>query len=245
LLLFWLTTEVQRTKNLPLTIMEKRSLQLGHSLAAFMRAVGLDPSRGGKRSDARRLHNQMDRLFSSHVGFVEKKQMGTAQGIKRGSMQFSPHYQLWWDSKRPEQGTLWNSEVLLGEEFYQILVSCAVPVDMRALRALKRSPLALDLYAWICYAAFAIVQQKRPPQFVAWHSLAEQFGTDYSNPDDFKRKAKLALRKIAGNGTGRGGLYPGLMVEQVRGGFTIHATRLAVPQEDAVQKAAHSQTYPR
>jgi len=233
LLLFWITTEVQRTKNLAeLTIIQKRTLRLGHSLAAFMRAVGLDPSRGGKRSDAKRLHDQMDRLFSSRIGFVEKTQTGTLERKERGTMEVSPHYELWWDTKRPEQGALWNSTVFLGEEFYNALVMCAVPVDMRALRALKRSPLALDLYAWICYSAFAIVQQKRPPQFVPWKSLMQQFGTDYSNPDDFKRKAKGALRKIAGDGTGHGGLYPGLTVKQARGGFMIHAKRLAVPQTD-------------
>ncbi len=233
LLLFWITTEVQRTKNRPeLSITDKRTLQLGRSLAEFMRQLGLNPGTGGgKRSDGKRLHDQMDRLFSSRIGFVEKKQSGTLQGKERGSMEVSPHYELWWDTKRPEQGALWNSSVFLGEEFYKALVACAVPVDMRALKALKRSPLALDLYAWICYAAFAIVQHKRPQQFVAWKSLMQQFGTDYTNPDDFKRKAKLALRKIAGDGKGHGGLYPGLKVNQTRGGFMLHATRLAVPIE--------------
>ena len=231
LLLFWITTEVQRTKNLPqLSVTDKRTLQLGRNLAAFMEAVGLNPRGGGKRSDAKRLHDQMDRLFSSRIGYVEKKQDGTAEGKARGSMEVSPDYELWWNKKRPEQGTLWNSYVFLGEGFYNALVECAVPVDLRALRALKRSPLALDLYAWICYAAFAIVQQKRAPQFVPWKSLMQQFGTDYSNPDDFKRKAKLALRKIAGDGTGKAGLYPGLSVKQERGGFRLHATRLAVPR---------------
>src|SRR3954447_20816189 len=58
LLLFWITTEVQRTKNrADLTTDEKRTLQLGRSLNEFMRAVGLNPNTGGgKRSDAKRLH---------------------------------------------------------------------------------------------------------------------------------------------------------------------------------------------
>jgi hypothetical protein len=235
LLLFWITTEVQRTKNRPdLDITQKRTLQLGHSLAAFMDAVGLNPRGGGKRSDAKRLHQQMDRLFSSRIGFVERTQHGTIERKERGTMEVSPRYELWWDSKRPGQGALWNSTVFLGEEFYKALALCAVPVDMRALRVLKRSPLALDLYAWICYAAFAIVQQKRPPQFVAWKSLMQQFGTDYTDPKDFKKKAQDALGKITGkkNGDGQKGLYPGLTVKPARGGFTLHATRLAVPKED-------------
>jgi Plasmid encoded RepA protein len=236
LLLFWITTEVQRTKNRPeFSIIEKRTLHLGNSLAAFMEAVELNPRGGGKRSDAKRLHDQMDRLFSSRIGFVDNDRSGTRQRTERGSMEVSPHYELWWDTKRPEQGALWNSKVLLGEEFYKALVLCAVPIDMRALRALKRSPLALDLYAWICYSAFAIVQQKRPPQFVAWKSLMQQFGTDYTDLKDFKKKAKAALRKVAGNGDGKAGLYPGLMVKQQHGGFLLHATRLAVPIEDSAK----------
>ena len=237
LLLFWITTEVQRVKNLPeLSITQKRTLQLGQNLAAFMEAVGLNPRGGGKRSDAKRLHDQMDRLFSSRIGFVEKKQDGSAIGKERGSMEVSPHYELWWNKKQPGQGTLWNSHVFLGEGFYNALVDCAVPVDMRALKALKKSPLALDLYAWICYAAFAIVQQKRQPQFVPWKSLMHQFGTDYTGPSavkNFKAHVKAALRKIAGNGSGRSGLYPGLTIKPSRGGFSLHATRLAVPQQSS------------
>ena len=69
LLLFWMTTEVQHTKNREdITILEKRTLQLGRSLAEFMREVGLNPDTGGgKRGDAKRLHNQMDRLFGSRI----------------------------------------------------------------------------------------------------------------------------------------------------------------------------------
>ena len=44
LLLFWITTEVQHTKNrADLTTLEKRTLQLGRNLADFMREVGLSP----------------------------------------------------------------------------------------------------------------------------------------------------------------------------------------------------------
>src|ERR1035438_470732 len=61
LLLFWMVTEAVQTKT--------RRLVLGRSLAEFMRAVGLDPSRGGKRSDHRRLKDQMRRLFKCHISF--------------------------------------------------------------------------------------------------------------------------------------------------------------------------------
>ena len=56
LLLFWITTEAVQTKT--------RRLELGKSLSAFMRDIGLDPNTGrGKRGDAPRLRDQMRRLF--------------------------------------------------------------------------------------------------------------------------------------------------------------------------------------
>ena len=99
---------------------------------------------------------------------------------------------------------------------------------MRALRAIKRSPLALDLYALISYRAFVIVQKKLPPQFLSWEQLRRQLGTDYGDIKDFKKEANAALRKIAA-------VYPGLKITKAKGGFTIHTTRLAVPQKTSDQ----------
>jgi Plasmid encoded RepA protein len=224
LLLFWITTEVQHTKNRDgLTIIEKRTLQLGRSLAEFMREVGLNPDTGGgKRGDAKRLHNQMDRLFGSRISFQQIVDDPHRHGRAWLNMEVAARGELWWDPKRPDQDALWQSWILLGEEFYNALVALPVPVDMRALKALKRSPLALDLYAWVCYRAFVIVQKKQPPQFTAWSILMRQLGADYGTANDFQKKAAAALRKIAA-------LYPGLSIGKAKGGFTIHATRLAVP----------------
>ena len=105
-------------------------------------------------------------------------------------------------------------------------VELPIPLDMRALKALKRSPLALDLYAWVCYRAFVIVKKRQPPQFTTWAVLSRQLGTDYSDLDEFARKARTALRKVEA-------LYPGLTIGKANGGFTIHANRLAMPQKDS------------
>lgn len=228
LLLFWMTTEVQHTKNREeLTLIEKRTLHLGRSLDAFMRAVGLNPETGGgKRGDAKRLHNQMDRLFSARISFQENLEAGGLHGKARGTMEIAPDSELWWDPKRPKQGALWESWIRLSEKFYSALVASPVPVDMRALRALKRSPLALDLYAWVCYRAFVIVQKGQPPQFMAWELLRRQLGADYGTANDFQKSAAPALRKIAA-------LYPGLTIGKAKGGFTLHSKRLAVQQKNS------------
>jgi hypothetical protein len=215
LLLFWVTTEAVRTK--------QRRLELGNSLAQFMRAVGLDPSHGGVRSDAVRLKDQMRRLFASRISFQQTATEADDTGMRWMNMDVAPKGELWWNPKRPDQSTLWQSWIELGEEFYNAITTAPVPFDTRALRALKRSPLALDLYAWVCYRVFSIVKKHLPRQFVPWTTLMRQLGTDYTDVKNFKKYAEAALRKVQV-------AYPGLVITKARGGFYLHATRLAIPE---------------
>ena len=53
--------------------------------------------------------------------------------------------ELWWDASRPDAPSLWESTIRLGEEFFNEIVAHPIPFDMHTLKALKRSPLGLDL----------------------------------------------------------------------------------------------------
>jgi hypothetical protein len=204
LLLFWVTTEAVQTKN--------RRLELGQSLAGFMRELGLDPGHGGKRGDARRLRDQMERLFRCRISFEQGGENNAGQQGKDWlDMQVGPKAHYWWDPKQPEQLTIWGSWVELGEEFFKAITSAPVPADMRALRVLRRSPLALDLYAWATYRVFQ-VNRKGAPQFVSWAQLKLQFA----------RKAKAAFGKIRG-------VYPGLKLNYAKGGLMLRPSPTAVP----------------
>jgi hypothetical protein len=210
LLLFWITTEAVRTKN--------RRLELGNNLSAFMRELGLIPSSAGagKRSDATRLREQVRRLFSAHISFRITTTEAQRRGEKWLNMDVAPEGELWWDPKRPEQGTLWGSWIVLGEKFFQAIVESPVPLDTRALKALKRSPLALDLYAWASYKSW-IVNKHNASQFVPWQGLMEQLGSDYDPKriDHFKDKVKATLRKVST-------VFPGgLYLKWQRSGLTF------------------------
>lgn len=233
LLLFWIVTEAIRTK--------ARRLILGRSLAQFMREVGLDPNTGrGKRGDAKRLRDQMDRLFSCRISFKLRIQNTGGEGKRWLNMEVAPEGEyfpkrpdkvasegeyFWWDPKRPDQLTLMENWVELGEKFYQAIIAAPVPVDMRALRALKRSPLALDLYAWSTYRTY-IVSRKGQAQFIAWELLMQQLGTDYTEAKDFKKYASAALRKVQA-------VYPALTITRVKGGLKIHPSRPAIAPRPA------------
>ena len=214
LLLFWITTEAVKTKN--------RRLELGHNLSEFMRELGLDPGRGGKRSDAKRLRDQMERLFSCRISFDERVTMANgAEGKRWLHMEVAPDGELWWHPRHPEQGALWGSWIELGEKFFQAILAAPVPADMRALRALKRSALALDLYVWLAYRVF-LVNRCGEPLAVAWESLAQQMGCDFEDVRNFRKKALVAIKKIEA-------VYPGLNLStKPRGRLVLRPSRLAI-----------------
>jgi hypothetical protein len=213
LLLFWITTEAVQTKI--------RRLELGKSLSAFMREIGLDQNTGrGKRGDALRLREQMHRLFAAHISFEQTIDDHGQRGQRWLHMHVAPKGELWWDPQQPLQDNLWGSWIELGEDFFTAITNSPVPVDLRALRALKRSPLALDLYAWAIWRAFTVTK-KGKPQFIPWAGLMKQLGTDYAEQKDFKRHAKGALRKVQA-------VYQGLSLTYEKGGILIHPSRPAI-----------------
>ncbi len=120
---------------------------------------------------------------------------------------------LWWNPKKPEQGVLWGRWVELGEKFYQAITAAPVPVDIRALRALKRSPLALDLYSWLTYEAFR-AHKSGKSRFETWEQLQAHLGGEYAHIQHFRAKAKVALAKIKL-------VYPGLKLGRKQGGIEV------------------------
>lgn len=217
LLLFWLTTETVRTKS--------RILYPGNTMAEFMRKLGLNPdngSMGAKRSDARRLRDQMLRLFRATISFEVSKGTAVSGTHEWLDMQVATSGHLWWDFREPNQGALFESVVELGEKFHQAIMATPVPVDMRALRALKRSPLALDLYAWSTYRAFTVSQAGRPA-FIPWASLAAQMGADHARLDNFVTATKSALRRVQT-------VYPALRIAEAKGGLMLEPSAPAVPR---------------
>ena len=108
LLLAWISTEAVRTQS--------RELVLGRSLAEFMRTLGVLSSDSGGASGVRtRLRNQMRRLFNAHVRLVYEDEYGE-QFV---SSSIADRGEFWWNPGRPNQPSLWESKIELGEKFLQ------------------------------------------------------------------------------------------------------------------------------
>ena len=185
LILVWLISEAVRTQN--------KEIFLGHSLSEFMREIGIEPI-SGRKGNLKLIRDQMARLFGCRV---------TCSGYKTGKnhsnenlvsfYQVAPVYKalLWWHPKTNllEQPNLFNSSVILSEDFFQESIATPVPLDMRALKALKSSSMALDIYSWLTYSMFSLQSEIT----VSWEKLYQQFGADYKRLVDFRLKFKKQL----------------------------------------------------
>ena len=159
LLLAWVSTEAVRTQS--------RGLVLGRSLAEFMRALGIYNSGGQPQT---RLRNQMDRLFHASVQLIYED-----EGDKAGISSFvADRTEFWWNERKPNESSLWESKIYLGEQFFNEIIRNPVPLDMNTLKALKRCALGLDLYLWLTYRTFAL----RAPLRLTWQHLYHQFDAD-------------------------------------------------------------------
>ena len=83
--------------------------------------------------------------------------------------------EYWWhSSSRPDTTGLWDSTIQLGEQFFNEIIRHPIPLDLHTLKALKRSPLGLDIYFWLVYRTFAL----SAPLTLSWRQLFRQFGAD-------------------------------------------------------------------
>ena len=186
LILLWIVTEAVRTKS--------RHMVLGNTLNDFLREIGLDPNTGrGKRGDAKRLQEQMMRLLRCRISFENNK-----SGKSWVDMQVAPKgkSELWWDLKSPEQSSIFESHIILGEDFFEAVTTAPVPVDLRALIPLKQSPLAIDLYTWATYRVFTMQRAGSQQIKIPLSDLKEQFGSEYKRLDHFKAAFVEALAKV-------------------------------------------------
>ena len=183
LLLAWLSTEAVRTQS--------RVLVPGASLADFMRELGIYSS-GGR--EGTKLRNQMRRLFGCTVQLTYKEENGeaTVNTVIADSTEF------WWNERKPDEPTLWDSKIELSEKFFNEIIQHPVPLDMNTLTALKRSPLGLDLYLWLVYRTFPL----RAPLRISWRQMYRQFGAHPTRASDrvtvrnFQRKVLREFKKI-------------------------------------------------
>jgi len=197
LLIAWISTEIVRTKS--------KTLTLGSSLSEFLRELGL-ARQGGARGDITRLREQMRRLFSCYItADYHDKNRDASEGFK-----IVRRAETWWHPQNAEQAGLWQSTLTVSDEFFDEVMAAPIPLDLRALKALKRSPMALDLYMWLTFRNSYL----KADTVVSWPQLRMQFGAEYTRERAFREAFKEALKKVMV-------VYPAAKVQTVDGGVLL------------------------
>lgn len=190
--------------------LRSREIPVGESLTAYLR------DDLGARIDTRAMRvfrDQLKRLAHASIG-IEWADPKTGKHVVTNTPPFSK-LELW-GSGPANQGELWPSSVTLGAEFYESLLSHAVPLDQRAISALQHSARALDIYVWLAHRLHRI----KAPTVLSWHALAIQFGgtakvETKSQMKSFKDEFMKAMIQAMQ-------VYKGAKVEKVRGGLKLY-----------------------
>jgi len=207
LLIAWITTEAVRTK--------QRELVLGHNLCKFMSQLDLVPT-GGRWGTITRLREQMKKLFSASISCTYDD--GDHWAIK--NVQPVSQANLWWNPKIPEQATLFESTLTLGEDFFEEIINYPIPIDMDVLKALKKSPMALDIYCWLTYRMSYLGNKTMIP----WKVLQMQFGANYKRTRDFKRYFLSQLHIV-------NGFYPKANINIENNGLVLQPSKPHIPKK--------------
>lgn len=210
LILTWVTTEAVRK--------HQRVLDLDESMTSFIRAVGINAHATGPQ--IQRFKEQLRRLFATTImSSLEDANFFYDTGFRLASELY-----LWWDpATLAVSGT--PARVVLTEEFYRAITDRPVPTNLEALKALKGSALALDIYCWLVYRLSYLKQ----PTTIPWELLQMQFGSEYaatrSGRYAFKKDFQTQLREVIT-------MYPAAKVTaDQQQGITLYPSPLAISRQ--------------
>lgn len=183
ILLAWICTEAVRTKD-PV-------LNLGRSQAEFLEKLQMH--KDGRYTAA--LRNQAHRLFSSFISLSSE----TNSSIGLENIVIARKAFLFWNPKRPDDRSLWESTLTLSTDFFNDVTETPVPIRIDYLHALRKSPLAMDIYTMLVYRIFLLRAKNRPFVKIPWVSLMAQFGSNYGAQIDasLTDEQRIAKEKAA------------------------------------------------
>lgn len=185
LILAWISTEAVRTQS-PI-------LELGRSAAEFARKLSLHYN--GRDLD--RLKRQCLALARSVISIDS---VGKQGGLAFDDIKIAARGFVFWTDNSLERPTTWESTLTLTDDFYAATTSSPVPMDLRVYHALKKSPLAMDIYTWLTYRIFLLSCSGHARALIPWTGLKLQFGGNYAHSEqglrDFKKAFNRRLKEV-------------------------------------------------
>ena len=191
LVLIHIMTEAVRTRS--------RHIRLGQTFTDWMRRMGFRTISYGPRGSATLIKEQLDRLLACE--WMIRWDSATDAGRARVRHQGDQAHQRVCRG-RPPQRRLSCARSMMTEGFSSISAQHAVPLNEAAIRQIRDSATALDLYTWLAYR-LPRLNPKRPAT-LSWQQLAVHFGNDGRQhpqvpPDSAGRLGAAGLRRLSGS----------------------------------------------
>lgn len=179
LALTYMATEAVRTRE-PI-------IHLGDSQREFMSRLGIVHSAHSRR----RIRAQIEALSACDIQLSEYAANEDGWGYRLQKLPLTKGLQLWLNG-RDDAPALWGSTVVLSEEFFESIVTAAMPVYLDDLRALGGSSLRHDIYVWLTYRLNSLERSTH----VSWPQLHAQFGSSFARERKFRETFLEALSDV-------------------------------------------------
>ena len=169
-------------------------IDLASHFSGFMREIGYTGNHKGNSLAGKRTREQLLRLLRASITF-EGREDGHLAVL---DVKVAPKFELWWDFKNPEQDSFWGSYIEISEEFRQAILQAPVPLRTDILKAIRKSPMALDVYMWVSYRLFIMEKTGQEAVRLGYGRLQEQFGTGIAekNYRKFRQELKIAFASV-------------------------------------------------
>jgi hypothetical protein len=162
---------------------------LGSSAHEFLRLLDVPITRG-ERGSLRSYANQLLRLASCAISIDENIHDGAGRtGLHIRQALFAEETKLWWDAAA---GVGQGSSLILSPVLYESILERSAPLSTNAIRQLRKSPMDLDVYAWLAHRLFQLSR----PSTISWAQLSDQFGHDYAELRYFRRFFSDSLKRV-------------------------------------------------
>ncbi len=150
---------------------QSRDVYLGRNFTEWMRRLGYTTVSYGPRGTANLMREQVDRLLACEWQIRWDGQDAGDNAFAVRDVKISNEY-----AGSLDKNGAFAREIRMSEVFYSHLVDHAVPLNEVAIRELKGTPTALDLYTYLAYRLPRIGSGKG--QIISWDQLAKHLGNE-------------------------------------------------------------------
>ena len=199
-------------------------IYLGKSVHDFLHRLDVPITRGA-RGSLSVYANQLLRLVHSTLSIDENIRDATGRvGLHIRQALFVEEAKLWWDER---DGVGQGSSLVLSSVLFNSILERSAPLSTKAIRQLRKSPMDLDVYAWLAHRLFHLTK----PSTMTWAQLSSQFGHGYHLIRKFRHHFADSVNRVLA-------VYPEACLKLADVGVILFPSKPHVPRDSIIKSKA-------